>query len=177
MRRRHPHLFDLGQAEAWEQIKRRERRGHVLAGLVPTLPGLLMAYRLQERAASVGFDWPDVEGPVEKIREELSEVEAELRDAPQDTDYQHDPDPNAPRLAPSEELMDEMGDLLFAVVNLARKAGVQAGPALDRANRKFRRRFEEMEHLARERGLDISSAGLEALDELWDEVKIVNSER
>jgi len=175
MRRRHPHLFDLGLAEPWERIKRRERRGHVLAGLVPTLPALLMAYRLQERAASVGFDWPDVGGPVEKIREELSEVEAELRNARRDAGDQHDPDPNAPRAAPSEELTDEIGDLLFAVVNLARKAGVQPGPALDRANRKFRRRFEEMERLARERGLDISSAGLEALDELWDEVKIVNS--
>ena len=76
MRRRHPHLFDLGDAEPWERIKRRERRGTTLAGIVPTLPPLLMAYRLQERAASVGFDWPDVEGPMEKVREELAEVEA-----------------------------------------------------------------------------------------------------
>src|SRR3954470_1462385 len=78
MRRRHPHLFDLGDAEPWEQIKRRERHGNTLAGLVPTLPGLLMAVRLQERAASVGFDWPDVEGPLEKVREELAEVEEQL---------------------------------------------------------------------------------------------------
>jgi uncharacterized protein YabN with tetrapyrrole methylase and pyrophosphatase domain len=67
--------------------------------------------------------------------------------------------------------VDEIGDLLFAVVNLARKARVQPGPALDRANRKFRRRFEEMERLAAERGVDISSAGLQPLDELWNEVK------
>ena len=79
MRRRHPHLFELGDAEPWEHIKRRERRGHVLGGLIPTLPSLLMAYRLQERAASVGFDWPDVEGPLDKVREELAEVEDELR--------------------------------------------------------------------------------------------------
>ena len=78
MRRRHPHLFDLGNAEPWERIKRRERRGNVLGGLIPTLPPLLMAYRLQERAASVGFDWPDVNGPLDKIREELVEVEDEL---------------------------------------------------------------------------------------------------
>jgi uncharacterized protein YabN with tetrapyrrole methylase and pyrophosphatase domain len=67
--------------------------------------------------------------------------------------------------------MDEVGDLLFAVVNLARKAGVQPGPALDQANRKFRRRFESIECLASEREIDLSSAGLEALDRLWDEVK------
>ena len=76
-----PHLFELGDAEPWEHIKRRERRGHVLGGLIPTLPSLLMAYRLQERAASVGFDWPDVEGPLDKVREELTEVEEELRTA------------------------------------------------------------------------------------------------
>ena len=80
-------------------------------------------------------------------------------------------DPNAPGGAPSDELVDEIGDLLFAVVNLARKAGVSAGPALDRANRKFRHRFEDMERLAAERGIDVSSAGLEVLDGLWDEVK------
>jgi MazG family protein len=171
MRRRHPHLFDLGRAEPWEQIKRRERRGHVLAGLVPTLPPLLMAHRLQQRAASVGFDWPDTQGPLHKIREELAEVEEELRTAAADGAHQHDTDPNAPGRAPGERLVDEIGDLLFAVVNLARKARVQPGPALDRANRKFRRRFEEMEQLAAGRGVDISTAGLEALDELWDEVK------
>jgi MazG family protein len=155
MQRRHPHLFDLGEAEPWERIKRRERRGKTLAGLVPTLPPLLMAYRLQERAASVGFDWPDVAGPLEKVREELAEVEEELV-------------ASAP---PSEQLMDEFGDLLFAVVNLARKAGVQPGPALDRANRKFRARFEAVETLCAARGIDLDTAGLEVLDGLWDEVK------
>lgn len=171
MRRRHPHLFDLGRAEPWERIKRRERQGHVLAGLVPTLPELLMAYRLQERAASVGFDWPDVHGPIEKVREELGEVEEELRTSVSETGHEQDHDPNAPGRPPSEELVDEIGDLLFAAVNLARKAKVQPGPALDRANRKFRRRFEAMERLAAERGMDVSSAGLEALDGLWNEVK------
>jgi ATP diphosphatase len=170
MRRRHPHLFELGNAEPWEHIKRRERRGHVLGGLIPTLPTLLMAYRLQERAASVGFDWPDVDGPLDKIREELTEVEDELRAATSAADVPRDSDPNAPR-APSEELVNEVGDLLFAVINLARKAGVQPGPALDRANRKFRQRFEQIERLAGERGIDVSSAGLEVLETLWDEVK------
>jgi uncharacterized protein YabN with tetrapyrrole methylase and pyrophosphatase domain len=116
------------------------------------LPPLLKAYRLQERAAAVGFDWPDVAGPLGKIREELTEVEAEL-------------------VEPSDRLGDEIGDLLFAVVNLARKAGVQPGVALDRANRKFRERFEAIEALCAERGIAMESAGLELLDEMWNAVK------
>ena len=170
MRRRHPHLFDLGDARPWEHIKRQERRGHILGGLVPTLPSLLMATRLQERAASVGFDWPDVSGPVDKIREELAEVEAELAQPRPAADRGPD-DPNAPGRAPSKELVEEVGDLLFAVVNLARKAGVHAGPALDAANRKFRQRFEGMEQLAAEHGIDVPSAGLEVLEGLWNSVK------
>lgn len=158
MRRRHPHLFDLGPAEPWERLKQRERPRGTLDGLPRTLPDLLMAYRLQERAASVGFDWPDARGPAAKVREELAEVEQEL---PEDT----------PPLTPDDRLMDEIGDLLFAVVNLARKAGVPPGPALDRANQKFRARFEAVERLAAERGLELHTAGLERLDELWDEVK------
>jgi nucleoside triphosphate diphosphatase len=156
MRRRHPHLFDLGDAEPWERIKRRERQGKTLAGIVPTLPPLLKAYRLQERAASVGFDWPDAVGPLDKVREEIAEVERELHTG----------------AAAAERLTDEIGDLLFAVVNLARKAGVQPGSALDRANRKFRNRFEAIEALCAERGIDLDSAGLELLDGLWDEVKV-----
>jgi nucleoside triphosphate diphosphatase len=169
MRRRHPHLFDLGEAEPWETIKRRERRGQVLGGIVPTLPSLLMAFRLQERAASVGFDWPDPAGPAAKVREELQEVEHELQRAVYPRS--EGADPNTPAPNPSEHLVDEIGDLLFAVVNLARKAGVQPATALDRANRKFRNRFEALEFLAAERGIDLASAGLDKLDQLWDEVK------
>ncbi len=157
MRRRHPHLFDLGDAEPWERIKRRERQGQTLAGLTPTLPPLLMAYRLQERAASVGFDWPGIEGPAAKVREELAEIEAEVLG--------------------SERLTEEIGDLLFAVVNLARKAGVQPGNALDAANRKFRDRFEAVERLAAERGIEVGTSGLEVLDGLWNEVKTAGQRR
>jgi nucleoside triphosphate diphosphatase len=155
MRRRHPHLFELGEAEPWERIKRRERRGGTLDGIIPTLPPLLKAFRLQERAASVGFDWPDVRGPLGKVREELAEVEGEL----------------GGNGGPSEALVDEVGDLFFAAVNLARKAGVEPGLALERANRKFRDRFEALEQLAGERGVDVTTAGLAELDALWDEVK------
>ena len=170
MRRRHPHLFDLGDAEPWERIKRRERRGRTLAGLIPTLPSLLMAYRLQERAAAVGFDWPDLRGPIAKVREELAEVEAELAGRPSGAPGAG-ADPNTPAPPPGDALTDEIGDLLFAVVNLARKAGVQPATALDRANRKFRDRFEQVEQLAEARGVDVGTAGLKVLDGLWDEVK------
>lgn len=153
MYRRHPHLFDLGPREPWEKTKARERSGSMLAGLPPTLSPLLMALRLQERAAAVGFDWPDAEGPLNKVVEETSEVRSELAD------------PNGDRL------QDEIGDLLFAVVNLARKAGVPPTTALDRANRKFRRRFEAVEKEADETGLDLHDSTLEQLDEIWDRVK------
>ena len=171
MRRRHPHLFDLGTAEPWERIKRRERRGRTLDGLVPTLQPLLRAYRLQERAAAVGFDWPDVRGPLAKMREELAEVEQELGREPVEATDAESVDPNAPRAAPSDRLIDEIGDLLFTVVNLSRRAGVEPGIALDRANRKFRERFEQVEALAEARGIDLAGAGIERLDALWDEVK------
>ncbi len=158
MERRHPHLFDGGPKESWEIIKHRERDGDagVLDGLPLTLPPLLMAQRLQERAAAVGFDWPDTAGPVAKVREELGECEAELATASPEANH---------------HLHEEIGDLLFAVVNLARKAGVPPGVALDAANRKFKARFAAMERLARARDLDVHTAGLEALDRLWDESK------
>ena len=157
MRRRHPHLFALGEQEGWEALKGRERkhaRG-TLEGLPVTLPELLMAYRLQERAAGVGFDWPDVLGPLEKVREELVEVEEELG--------HESPSP--------ERLSDEIGDLLFAVVNVARKANVQPGAALERSNKKFRERFARVERIAAERGVKLGDATLAELDVIWDEVK------
>jgi len=150
MKRRHPHLFDLGPREEWELLKRRERPGGALSGLPPTLPGLLMAQRLQERAAGVGFDWPDASGPAAKVREELAEVEAETS---------------------PERLDHEIGDLLFSVVNLARKVGVHPGPAMDRANARFTERFRIVERLAAERGIEMHRAPLDQLDALWEEAK------
>ena len=161
MQRRHPHLFDLGPRGAWEEVKRRERVQGAVDGLPPALPALLMAFRLQERAASVGFDWPDASGPVAKVREELEEVTRELEGGAEHGEAE----------AGRARLRAEIGDLLFAVVNLARKAGVDPSGALDGANRKFRARFGAIERLATERGLELHAAGLAALDELWDEVK------
>lgn len=162
MWRRHPNLF--GEARStrsdhggWELVKRREpraggRRG-TLAGLPPTLPPLLMAFRLQERAAGIGFDWPDAAGPMAKVKEEIGELEKEH---------------GAGR---REQIEEEIGDLFFAVVNLARKLAVDPRAALERANAKFQQRFEAVEKLAEERGLEMGRATLEELDKLWDEVK------
>jgi len=159
MKRRHPHLYELGPREQWETLKRKEKRRGVLEGL-PPLPALLMAYRLQERAASVGFDWPDPAGPAAKVAEELGELLA--------TERQMDAGTDGP---PPSEVVEEVGDLLFAVVNLARKLGVAPDHALQAANAKFRSRFSRVEALAQARAIDVHTAGLEALDELWNEAK------
>ena len=177
MERRHPHLYDLGPKEPWETLKRRgpdvpAGRG-ILDGLPPTLPSLQAAYRIQQKAASVGFDWPDAAGPAEKVREELGEVleEAErARGQEGEAAESAYADLGAER-DPSDPLAAEVGDLLFAVVNLARKLRVQPTVALDAANKKFRKRFEGVETLAKARDVDLATAGLAKLDELWDEVK------
>lgn len=160
--RRHPHVF-AGESAAdaaevlvrWEEIKRQERGGGVeesaLDGVSPGLPALQYATKIQKRAAKVGFDWQEAQPVLEKVREELAEVEADLKAG-----------------IPLEE---ELGDLLFAVVNLARKSGVDAEVALSGATRKFERRFREVESLARQRGQDMAGSSLKQLDRLWDEVK------
>ena len=107
---------------------------------------LSRACRLQQDAAAVGFDWPDASGPLAKVKEEIAELERETSEA-------------------------ELGDLLFAVVNLARKLGVDPDHALERANDKFRRRFAAVERLAQQRGLVMGRASLEQVDRLWEEVK------
>jgi ATP diphosphatase len=164
---RHPWLYGEATArEPWEQMKSKSRRS-LADGLPNGLPSLHRAHRLQERAAGVGFDWPDVRGPIDKVREELVEVETEIASngATYDTHGVPSGDPRHARLE------DELGDLLFSVVNLCRKAGVHPALALDRANGKFQGRFEAVEKLAAERGIDVRTVGLAKLDELWDEVK------
>lgn len=156
MRRRHPHLYG-GEKESWEVLKARERAGKVapslLSGVPRGLDPLSRAHRIQERVSAVGFDWADAKGAFEKVAEEVEEVRQALE------------------AEPSPALGEELGDLLFAVVNLTRLAGAHALNALQRANRKFTARFEALERLAAERGVVLGEATLEELDALWEEVK------
>jgi ATP diphosphatase len=156
MTKRHPWLYETAdggrqtaEREPWEKMKSKTRRS-LAEGLPQGLPSLHRGLRLQERAAGVGFDWPDVNGPIGKVREELAEVEAEI--------------------ALNGATFETHG-LLFSVVNLCRKAGVHPSLALDKANAKFQARFEGVEALAAARGIDVKTAGLTVLDSLWDEVK------
>ena len=169
MKARHPHLYGEAAKEPWEKMKSKDRKS-IADGLPAALPALHRAHRLQDRAAGVGFDWPDVEGPAEKVEEELAEVRSELEASPP-------PKPGAPPVLDERHyaVEAELGDLLFAVVNLCRKAGVHASIALDKANAKFERRFQQIESMARERGIDVPHAGLDKLDALWDEAKAEES--
>ncbi len=165
MRARHPHLYGDGVKEPWEKMKSKKRES-IADGLPASLPPLHRAHRLQDRAAGVGFDWPDSDGPAAKVEEELKEVRAHLVGA---VPGGH----GGPPILDDgyAELEGELGDLLFACVNLCRKAGVHASLALDRANAKFEERFRGVERIAKKRGIDLGSAGLEKLDSIWDEVK------
>jgi nucleoside triphosphate diphosphatase len=158
MHLRHPHLYGDGVAVPWERQKAKTRES-LADGLPVDLPGLHRAHRLQDRAAGVGFDWDDVSGPLAKVREEVEEVAAEIERPHADPDTARD------------ALEGELGDLLFSVVNLCRKANVHASIALDRANLKFVRRFSAVEKLAAERGVHVGTATLAELDLLWDDVK------
>ena len=133
MKSRHPHLYEGGARQSWEGMKAK-KRDSIVDGLPADLPALHRAFRLQDRAAGVGFDWPDAAGPAAKVEEEL-------------------------------------GDLLFSVVNLCRKLGVHPSLALDKANVKFATRFQGVEGLAKARGIPVNAAGLKVLDELWETVK------
>ncbi len=174
MTKRHPWLYSQTTGdgrqtparEPWEQMKSKGR-STLAEGLPQGLPSLHRAHRLQERAAGVGFDWPDVKGPIDKVREELVEVEAEIKANGAEFDT-HGVPSGDPR---HERLEAELGDLLFSVVNLCRKAGVHPSLALDKANGKFQERFEALEKLALARGIDVRTAGLAVLDSLWDEIK------
>jgi tetrapyrrole methylase family protein / MazG family protein len=159
--RRHPHVFGdvevAGTGEVldnWDAIKRAEKgRTSVFDGIAGSLPSLSYAHQVQKKAAKVGFDWPDVDGALPKIAEEAAELRAAIDGA--------DPDATA----------DELGDLLFAVVNVARHLRVDPEAALRAASQKFRGRFEHVERIARERGIDLHDVDLTTLDGLWDEVK------
>ena len=161
--RRHPHVFadgsvsDARQVERnWEQLKTDERRQagqpepSAMDSVPSALPALSAAQLIQDRAARFGFDWDDVGGVLDKLVEEIGE----FRDA-----------------ATDEERLDEFGDVLFALVNVARWSGIQAEDALRQANAKFRNRYKVMERLASERGQDFAKLPLDEKEALWQEAK------
>ncbi len=154
MERRHPHVFGDALTLDWEGIKEEERRAlgdpSALAGVALGLPALLRAEKLQKRAARTGFDWPDPHGARAKVIEEIAEIDGA-------TD--------------ADALEDEMGDLLFAVVNWARKLGVDPEAALRRGNRKFEQRFRQIETMG---GAGFSTLSLDQKESLWGDAKRMN---
>lgn len=172
--RRHPHVFSDAEAHDatqvlrnWEQIKAAERAATggkkvrdasmpaAFAGLSKTLPALAYADEMQSRAAALGYDWPDLEGVIDKIAEEASELLA--AETP-------------------EHRTEEYGDLMFVMVNMGRKLGIDPEGALRQASRKFASRFARVERFAADRGLELRALGLDALDELWQDAKIEEAE-
>ena len=168
MQRRHPHVFadaEIATAEAqtlaWERQKSTERKARagdqphsLLDGVATALPALMRSEKLQRRAARGGFDWPDVSGVIAKVQEELDEVTAELE-----------------RGASKERVAEEIGDLLMACANLARKAGVDAEMALVAGNRKFERRFHGIEKRIAAQGQKMAELSLDELERHWQAVK------
>ena len=173
--RRHPHVFKREEGEAaldtagqvrtrWEDIKAQERSAGgdasrektLLSGIAPTLPALLRAYHIGVRAASVGFDWTRATDVVAKIEEEVAEIREAVG--------------NAER-ADQDQVEEEVGDLLFAIANLARKLGVEAETALRKANDKFTKRFTQMERAIAATGRAMNAMTLEELEHEWQRVK------
>lgn len=168
--RRHPHVFSDATVEGsaqviknWEEIKRKEKRdrvnGSVLDGLPKSLPALIKARRIQEKVSRVGFDWEHTEDVMLKVEEELGE----LKEASRNRDR--------------EAIEEELGDLLFAVANLARFVSLCPEDALHKTIDKFQRRFKYIERELPKRGLKLGEATLEEMDRLWDEVKKQESGR
>ncbi|MEN9300136.1 MAG: nucleoside triphosphate pyrophosphohydrolase [Bacteroidota bacterium] len=157
---RHPHIYgdvkvdnDEDVKRNWEQIKMKEGKKSVLSGVPQSLPAVVKAARIQEKAKQVGFEWDNREDVWKKVEEETGElVEAVRSDK-------------------KEDIEEEFGDLLFSLVNYARFLQIDAEAALERTNKKFMYRFQEMEKLAAEKGLQLANMSLEAMDELWNEIK------
>ena len=194
---RHPHVFGEVRADTsqqvlrnWEALKaqekeKKQRAGGVqervkapeslLDGVSPAMPALLEAHKLSSRAAKVGFDWPTVEGLFDKLREEAGELQEQLREFPHGG-----PRPGGDHAIPQElkaRLEEEVGDLFFVVVNLARYLGLDSESALKKTNRKFRRRFGSMEVQLGASGRRAEDASAEELESLWQKAKQEESEK
>ena len=159
---RHPHVYGTAAVEGtddvlknWEELKLKEKDGNktVLSGVPSALPALIKAFRVQEKTANVGFDWDSPEEVWNKVKEEIAEVETEIKNG------------NA------VDVEKEFGDLLFSVVNVARKYGVNPENALEKTNQKFISRFNYVEAKSKEQGKRLKEMTLDEMDVLWDEAK------
>ena len=159
---RHPHVYGEAQAQSsgevsllWEQVKQKEKDGNktVLSGVPQSLPSLIKAYRIQDKARNVGFDWQKREDVWDKVHEEIDELRVEL----EKDDLEHS--------------TDEFGDLLFSLINASRLYGINPDNALERTNRKFISRFTYVEERAKEQGRELKDMTLEEMDRLWNEAK------
>ncbi|GAK36278.1 MAG: nucleoside triphosphate pyrophosphohydrolase [Candidatus Pacebacteria bacterium] len=159
---RHPHVFGeeksetVGQVlENWEQLKLKEKDGNksVLSGVPAALPSLIKAYRMQDKARHVGFDWEKKEQVWDKVKEEFSELQVEIANLDKD------------------KAEAEFGDLLFSVINAARLYGINPDNALERTNQKFLRRFNYLEEHTLKKGIQLKEMSLEEMDVIWDEAK------
>jgi MazG family protein len=164
---RHPHIFGdqvietaKEQEHAWELFKQQERSAKgvvhesVLEGVPVGLPSMIRAVKLQKKAAKVGFDWPDVEGAFGKLREEIEELQEEIKQG-----MHH------------SKVEEELGDVLFSLLNVARKLKIDPDAALRGTNRKFETRFSYMEKQLKARGTSVDNSDLATMDALWDEAK------
>jgi len=161
--RRHPHVFSDAEASdtttvlrQWEQIKREEKgaRASVMDGIPRALPALVRAVNVQKKAARVGFDWPDTVGVIDKFREELAELDVEIKSGNR------------------QGLEHEIGDIFFTAVNMARKIGVEPELALEHANQRFISRFRHMEQAVAPTGRKLEELNPEELEKLWDNAKV-----
>ncbi len=161
--RRHPHIFGDGHATDaegvkmnWERIKQEEKkhsRTSAIDGIPQNMPALIVAQRMQEKAASVGFDWPDVAPAVDKLEEEVQE----FQEAYKNKDI--------------EEMQNELGDMIFSIVNIARKSGFDSETALRKTIKKFENRFKKVEEHFKSNDKNMLDASLEQLDEIWEITK------
>ncbi len=159
---RHPHIFSNQVADSvkqviknWELIKMEEKshRESVLEGIPKSMSSLIVAQRTQEKAAAVGFDWPDQNPVFDKLKEETDELHQAI--ANQD----------------NNNIQEEIGDLLFTIVNLSRKLGFDADTALRKSNEKFTMRFKKLEQYYKRNGMDLNHSDLEEMDAVWDKIK------
>lgn len=164
---RHPHIYGTGEAktagqveQTWEQIKQKEKDGNktVLSGVPDALPALIKAYRVQDKARNVGFDWDKKEQVWDKVQEEYNELKAEINNMDAD------------------KMEDEFGDLMFSMINAARLYKINPENALERTNRKFIRRFNYLEQKTLKQGKDMKEMSLEEMDKYWNEAKQLERE-